>query len=68
VKDPMQRLAQILDEVRDTNAALRRAACGGSIDRCKCGAFTLEDTCPRCVREAEAKENKGNEYVEVNHP
>lgn len=55
MKDPMQRLAQILDEVRDTNAALRRAACGGTIDKCKCGAFTLQEPCPRCVREAEAK-------------
>lgn len=61
MKDPMQRLHQMLLDVQDTNAALSRAACGGTVERCECGAFTLRAPCPKCVREAEAKADKEKE-------
>jgi len=58
MKDPMQRLNNILADLRDTSESLRRAACGGHVERCACGCFTLRSPCPRCAREKENKEEK----------
>ena len=57
MKDPMQKLETLLEDLRDTNAALSRAACGGVIERCACGCFTLRQPCPRCARAAEAEKD-----------
>ena len=55
----MQKLETLLADLRDTNAALRRAACGGTIDKCACGCFTLDAPCPKCARERAAAEKNG---------
>lgn len=59
MKDPMQKLAELLADTRDTNEALRRAACGGTVGQCACGCFTLNGQCPKCAREAEAAAKNG---------
>jgi len=58
VKNPLTKLGQLAADLRDTNDALRRAACGGVIERCGCGCFTLQQPCSKCARErAEAAKN-----------
>lgn len=58
MKDPMQRLDHMLEDLRDTSAALRGAAGSARVERCGCGCFTLRAPCPKCAREAAEKDGK----------
>lgn len=46
------RLDHLLESIRDTNKAIRKAKDGEVVELCQgCGAITVKSPCPKCKRE-----------------
>lgn len=59
MNDPMKLLDEMIEDVKDSNAAIDRSKSGGYVETCGCGALTLAAPCPKCRRELETETRKG---------
>lgn len=59
----MDRISAMLEDLRDANDAIQASHRDGVIQRCGCGAVTLNPPCPKCRREKAEKELTEKEAV-----